>query len=626
MRKLINPQSSSTPNESMTNKMAIAHESAIQHVSGSALYIDDMPEPANLKYVALGVSNHTFGTITDLDLNDVKNAKGVVDVITVADIPGETDIGPVFKGDPILANTKVLFHGQPIYAVLADNPRHARQAALLGKVRIDEQTPCLSIEKSHESENFVRPMHTMKRGNYADALETSEVIVKGTLNIGGQEHFYLEGQAALAIYGENGNITVYSSTQHPSEVQKLIAEVLDIKLHKVTVEIRRMGGAFGGKETQAAQWACIAAVLATRNKCAVKLRLPRSQDMSATGKRHPFENHFEVGADSNGLIQGARIVINGNCGHSPDLSDAIVDRAMFHCDNAYFLGDCLVEGHRCRTNQVSHTAFRGFGGPQGMIVAEAIIDKLARRLGKDPLTIRKLNLYNAENGRDTTQYGMKVEHFTIADIITRLETKSNYWNRREEIKAFNKRNSIIKKGLALTPVKFGISFTAKHLNQAGALVHIYTDGSIQVNHGGTEMGQGLHTKIQQIAALEFGVSVEQIEVTATRTDKVPNTSPTAASSGTDLNGKAVQNACEILKLRLSECASKNGDVKQTKLFSRKNRCWQVTFQLAFQNWFKKPTLKEFSYQQVVSIKHQKFIMIGIPVKAVHFSILPMAQR
>jgi xanthine dehydrogenase large subunit len=348
-------------------------------------------------------------------------------------------------------------------------------------------------------------------------------------------------------------------------VQKLIAEVLDIKLHKVVVDMRRMGGGFGGKETQAAQWACLAAIFASRNRVAVKLRLPRMLDMMATGKRHPFENRFKVATDNQGLIQATHIEINGNCGHSPDLSDAIVDRAMFHADNCYFLADCYVEGHRCRTNQVSHTAYRGFGGPQGMIVAEAMMDAIARKLGKDPLAVRKLNLYGKDT-RNTTQYGMQVEHNLLADLIDKLEASSDYQLRREQMTAFNKNSPIIKKGLALTPVKFGISFTAKHLNQAGALLHIYTDGSMQINHGGTEMGQGLHTKIGQIVANEFGVPLSHVEVTSTRTDKVPNTSPTAASSGTDLNGKAAQNACLIIKQRLAEFFAKqvNADADQAK--------------------------------------------------------------
>ncbi len=363
---------------------------------------------------------------------------------------------------------------------------------------------------------------------------------------------YLEGQVSLAIPDEEDRMKIYTSSQHPSEVQKLVAEVLNVKLHRVMVDMRRMGGGFGGKETQAAQWACIAALLASRNQCAVKLRLPRFTDMHVTGKRHPFENQFEVAFDATGKIEATRMDINGICGHSPDLSDAIVDRAMFHADNGYFLGDSDIVGHRLQTNMVSHTAYRGFGGPQGMIMAEAMMDKVARELGVDPLSIRKRNLYGSSTGT-TTPYGMEVEHNLLPEMISELETKANYWQQREAITDFNRTSPVIKKGLALTPVKFGISFTAKHLNQAGALVHIYTDGSIQVNHGGTEMGQGLHTKIGQIAANEFGVTLDMIEVTATRTDKVPNTSPTAASSGTDLNGKAVQNACITLKKRLAAC-------------------------------------------------------------------------
>jgi len=534
------------------NKARLAHESAKQHAAGSALYIDDLPEPANLKHAAVGLSTITTGKLTQLTLEKVQQASGVVDVITVNDVPGETDIGPVFKGDPILVQEDVAFFGQPVFAVLADSVREARQACLQAEMQFSESEACLTTDQSHQQNGFVRPKHTMQRGDHQNALNNADIQVSGELHVAGQEHFYLEGQVAMAVYGEDDNITVYSSTQHPSEVQKLIAEVLDVRLHKVNVEIRRMGGAFGGKETQGAQWACLAAVLAKRNRCAVKLRLPRSADMTATGKRHPFFNKYQISANADGIIQGTQLEINGNCGHSPDLSDAIVDRAMFHCDNAYYLGDCLVEGHRCRTNVVSHTAFRGFGGPQGMIMAEAMLDRVARAAGKDPLTVRKANLYHAQPERNTTQYGMEVEHFVLDEIISQLETSSQYWQRREQISAFNQTNPIIKKGLALTPVKFGISFTAKHLNQAGALVHIYTDGSIQVNHGGTEMGQGLHTKIQHIAAHEFGLPLDFIEVTATRTDKVPNTSPTAASSGTDLNGKAVQNACIELKNRLGE--------------------------------------------------------------------------
>jgi xanthine dehydrogenase large subunit len=550
MRKLIDP-----PNFDKTPQGAAGkshkHESADRQVSGQARYIDDMPEAANIHHVAVGVSPVTRGIIKSIDLSLVMASEGVIDVITVDDIPGHKDIGPVFPGDPLLADSEILYHSHPIFAVLGTSVNLARQATLKANIVISPTDACLSVNQAKKQENFVRPPHFMRRGNFQQSYSKSPIHIEGEMIIGGQEHLYLEGQVSMAIPEEEDRMLVYSSSQHPSEVQKLVAEVLNIKLHKVVVDMRRMGGGFGGKETQAAQWACLAAIFASRNNVAVKVRLPRMLDMMATGKRHPFENRFKVATDNQGLIQATHIEINGNCGHSPDLSDAIVDRAMFHTDNGYFLADCYIEGHRCRTNQVSHTAFRGFGGPQGMIVAEAMMDAIARKLGKDPLDIRKLNLYR-KNNRNITQYGMQVEHNLLADLIDKLEASSDYQMRRKQITAFNKDSPIIKKGLALTPVKFGISFTAKHLNQAGALLHIYTDGSMQINHGGTEMGQGLHTKIGQIVANEFGVPLSHIEVTSTRTDKVPNTSPTAASSGTDLNGKAAQNACIIIKKRLAE--------------------------------------------------------------------------
>ena len=549
MRKLIEQPFTSNPQGKVGKSHP--HESAIRQVSGQARYVDDMPQPANLQYAAVGTSPEASGTLNSIDLTAVWASPGVTDVITVDDVPGHVDIAPVFDGDPIFAQDQVLFNGQALFAVLADSVQHARQAALKAIIDITPSAPCLTVETAKQQSNFVRPAHFMQQGDFDTAFGRSELNAQGHLSIGGQEHMYLEGQVSMAINDEEDRVLVYTSSQHPSEVQKLIAEVLGCKLHKVVVDMRRMGGGFGGKETQAAQWACIAALLAKRNQCAVKLRLPRMQDMIATGKRHPFENSYQVGFNQEGLIKAADIDINGNCGHSPDLSDAIVDRAMFHCDNGYYLENINVAGHRCRTNQVSHTAYRGFGGPQGMIVAEAMMDAIARKVGKDPLTVRKLNLYG-DKERNLTPYGMTVEHNLLGDLIARLEASSDYWARREAITQFNKTSPIVKKGLSLTPVKFGISFTAKHLNQAGALLHIYTDGSMQINHGGTEMGQGLHTKIGQIVANEFGVSLHDVEVTATRTDKVPNTSPTAASSGTDLNGKAAQNACIIVKQRLAE--------------------------------------------------------------------------
>lgn len=552
MRKLIEtPEQHGLVNHKTHHEKNVKHESAIRQVSGSARYVDDIPEPANVLYASVGVSSATSGCINNINLDKVRASVGVIDVITAEDVPGHIDIAPVFDGDPVLAHKEVKFHGQPVFAVLADTVMNARRAANLAELTIDDSPAVLSINAAHVANSFVRPMHTMGIGDAKAKLTNAENCLSGQLTIGGQEHLYLEGQVSMAIPEEEDRMMIYTSSQHPSEVQKLVAEVLGIKLHKVVVSMRRMGGGFGGKETQAAQWACIAALLAARHKRAVKLRLPRQLDMMTTGKRHPFENSYTVGFNSEGKLDAAQLSINGDCGHSPDLSDAIVDRAMFHADNCYYLGDSHIVGHRLKTHHVSHTAFRGFGGPQGMIMAEAMMDKVARHTQQDPLTIRKRNLYSEQNGT-TTPYGMEVEHNPIEEIITQLEHSSEYWQRRAAITQFNQHSPVIKKGLALTPVKFGISFTAKHLNQAGALVHIYTDGSVQVNHGGTEMGQGLHTKIAQIVAHEFGIDIEQIEVTATSTDKVPNTSPTAASSGTDLNGKAAQNACLTIKQRLAE--------------------------------------------------------------------------
>ena len=548
MRKLVDQPSHKAEHSPLLRSEK--HESAIRQVSGSARYVDDIPAPASLCYASVGVTNVASGTLTSLDLSAVKRSPGVIDVITISDIPGHTDIGPVFGGDPILLDKEVKFHGQPVFAVLAETQEQARVAATKATMTFAEAEAILTTDEALAADAKVRPTHEFGRGDVSNTLQSAPLTASGHLSVGGQEHMYLEGQVSLAIPEEEDRISIFTSSQHPSEVQKLVAEVLDVKLHRVAVDMRRMGGGFGGKESQAAQWACLAAVFALRTRRAVKMRLPRMMDMQVTGKRHPFENDYEIAFNESGKMLGAKVTVSGNCGHSPDLSDAIVDRAMFHVDNAYQLGDTHVTGHRLKTNIVSHTAFRGFGGPQGLIMAELLMDVVARKTGLDPLSVRKLNLYGQENGT-VTPYGMPLEQDILADLIGKLEADSNYWQRREEVKAFNAASPIIKKGLALTPVKFGISFTAKHLNQAGALLHIYTDGSIQVNHGGTEMGQGLHTKIGQIVAHEFGVTLDNIEVTATRTDKVPNTSPTAASSGTDLNGKAAQNACITIKERLA---------------------------------------------------------------------------
>ncbi|MBF8222123.1 xanthine dehydrogenase molybdopterin binding subunit [Halomonas sp. 328] len=532
------------------------HESAVKHVTGRAAYIDDIPCPADTLHVALGLSPVAHGRLTRLDLEKVKAAPGVVDVITIVDVPGHTDIGPVFPGDPLFVDDEISYVGQVIFAVAAESYQAARRAATLAVIEIDEQPASLDPVAAAERGKFVRPTHHHQSGDWEQALRDATYVLEGEQFVGGQEHFYLEGQACLVTPSEDEGVVIHTSNQHPSETQKLVAEVLDIPFHAVTAEMRRMGGGFGGKETQASPWACIAALIARRTGRAAKLRLPRAEDMRATGKRHPFHNRYRLGIDDQGVLVGGEITVIGDCGYSPDLSDAVVDRAMFHSDNAYSLGQARVTGHRAKTHTASNTAFRGFGGPQGVMIIEQVMDDIARHIGEDPLTVRKRNLYRP--GRDVTHYGQRVEQLQLLhDLIGELEQSSDYWARRQAISDFNRESPIIKKGLALTPVKFGISFTVQHLNQAGALLHVYTDGSVQINHGGTEMGQGLHTKVCQVVARELGLDIERVRITATRTDKVPNTSPTAASSGADLNGQAAKDAASKLRERLFDFAAEH---------------------------------------------------------------------
>jgi len=525
---------------------SVTHESALLHVTGRARYVDDAPLPEGTLFASIGQTTITRGRILSMDLSAVTKAPGVTAVLTSDDIPGIKDIGPVFPGDPLLAEGEVLFHGQPIFLVVATDEKSARSAAMLAEVQYEEYEPVLSIEEAKSRSYRVRPPHVMQRGDLS-IMASSDYQISGEISIGGQEHLYLEGQASLAIPTEEGGIHLLCSTQHPTEVQTLVSEVLNLPFHQVVVEVRRMGGAFGGKETQAAPWACLASIAANKLNRPVKLRLPRATDMTVTGKRHPFINQYQVGFSSQGRIEAVQININGDCGCSPDLSDAIVDRAMFHSDNAYYYPVAKVCGERWRTDKVSNTAFRGFGGPQGVITAEAMLDDIARACGQDPLDTRLLNLYSGQQ----THYGQTVDGRTLHEIITQLRESSGYDRRRQKIAKHNLASTRFLKGLALTPVKFGISFTVKHLNQAGVLVHIYTDGSVLVSQAGTEMGQGLYTKVAQVVASVFGVEIDRIKMSSTRTDKVPNTSPTAASSGSDMNGMAAQEAATTLKSRIA---------------------------------------------------------------------------
>ncbi len=577
---------------------SFAHESALKQVTGKAVYIDDKPEAINSLHAYPVLSTITCGHIVSIDTREALSIKGVVDIYSAKDIPGKNDVGPVFSGDILLTDDKIEYHSQPILLVVASSYQTARIAASKVKIEYQQTAAVLDIKQAMAEQHWVRPPHALHRGEPQQAINDAKHQINGELYVGGQEHFYLEGQVSTATPTEDGGMFIESSSQHPSEVQHLVAKILNKPFNYVTVEMRRMGGGFGGKETQAAPWACLAALAAFYTGKSVKIRLARGDDFKVTGKRHPFYNTYQVGFDDEGLITGVDIDINGYCGYSADLSDAIVDRALFHADNAYYYPAAHINGNRCKTNTVSNTAFRGFGGPQGMIVAEQIVDDIAYYLGKDPLHIRKLNLYTP--GRDITPYKQKVEQFILQDMIAKMEVEADYWARKASIESFNQHSPIIKKGLSLTPVKFGISFTVQHLNQAGALVVIYADGSVHVNHGGTEMGQGLHTKIAQIVAQAFSIDMQHVLVNATRTDKVPNTSPTAASSGTDLNGMAALNAANTIKERLLTFASEHFAVKVDSLQLVNNQLIHEKGQISF------PELINLAYLNRISLSSTGF--------------------
>ncbi|NKJ35690.1 xanthine dehydrogenase molybdopterin binding subunit [Rhizobium sp. SG570] len=568
------------------------HDSAHKHVAGTAVYIDDIPEPTGTLHAGLGLSTVAHGILKSVDLSAVRTAPGVVTVLTHEDVPGLNDISPSnMHDDPVLAAGKVEFHGQPIFCVIAETREQARRAARLAKIEYDELPADIDIWDLDVSTHrqVVTPL-TLKRGDAAAELERAPRRVKGRMRLGGQDHFYLEGQVSLAVPGEDDEVIVYCSTQGPSETQHMVAHALGVPSNAVTIEIRRMGGGFGGKETQANQCAAIAAIAAKKLNRAVKVRLDRDEDMTATGKRHDFAIDYDVGFDDDGRILAIDYTLALRAGFSADLSGPVGDRALFHCDNAYFLPHVHAKSAPLYTNTVSNTAFRGFGGPQGMVGAERVIDEVAFAVGKDPLDIRKLNFYDAmgvEGERNLTPYHQKVEDCIIQRIVAELEESADYAGRRKAIGEFNAKSRIVKRGLALTPVKFGISFTKTESNQAGALVHVYSDGSVHMNHGGTEMGQGLHLKVAQVVAEEFQIDLDRVKITATTTAKVPNTSPTAASSGADLNGMAAQNAARQIKDRLIAFAAESHQVARDQVIFLPNRVRIGDIEIAFDDLVKK---------------------------------------
>ncbi len=535
------------------------HESAILHVLGEAVYTDDIPEAQGTLHAALGLSAKAHARILSLNLEPVKAMPGVVAVYTYKDIPGTNDCGPIIHDDPILAEEKVEYVGQPVFIVVADKHDNARRAARKADIQYEELPAILTPEAARDAESFVVPPMRLTRGDAQAAFERSPNILKGKLHVGGQEQFYLEGQISYAIPKEGNSMHVYCSTQHPTEMQHVVSHALHYPSHAVVVECRRMGGGFGGKESQSALWAACAAVSAARLKRPVKLRADRDDDMMVTGKRHCFYYEYEIGYDDEGLITAAKVQMVTRAGFSADLSAPVATRAICHFDNTYYLSDVDIRAMAGKTNTQSNTAFRGFGGPQGAIAIEYIVDEIARNLGKDALDVRKLNFYGRsdEEGRNITQYGQKVKDNVIHELVAQLESESAYRSRREAIRVFNATSPVLKKGLALTPVKFGIAFNVTHFNQAGALVHIYVDGSVLVNHGGTEMGQGINTKVCQVVAHELGIPLSSVRASATDTSKVANTSATAASTGADLNGKAAQDAAHTLRKRLVEFAAKS---------------------------------------------------------------------
>jgi len=528
-----------------------AHESARAQVAGAATYVDDIPEVRGTLHAAPILSAVAHGKLLGVDTTAALAMPGVRDVILARDIPGDPVLGNFSHDEPVFAQDTVQHIGQVIGVVVADTVMQARAAARKVVCKIEALPAVLNVQDALKAESYVLPPVFVKRGDAAAALKKAAHTLHGTLEVGGQEHFYLEGQVAYVVPQEQQQWLVYSSTQHPGEIQHWVSHALGIANHAVRVECRRMGGGFGGKETQSGQMAVWAAIAAHKLHCPVKLRMDRDDDFMVTGKRHPFAYEYDVGFDDTGLLTGLKITMAVNCGFSADLSGPVADRAIFHADNAYFLQDVEIASYRCKTHMQSNTAFRGFGGPQGMIVIEAIMGDIARTLGLDALDVRKRNLYGIGE-RDVTHFQMKVEDNILEPLLSTLEHTAQYRSRREAISIWNKSSPVIKRGIALTPVKFGISFTATLFNQAGALVHVYTDGSVQVNHGGTEMGQGLNTKVAQIVADELGVPFAQVLATASDTSKVPNASATAASAGTDLNGRAAQYAARNVRDNLAQ--------------------------------------------------------------------------
>ena len=524
---------------------ATRHDSALKHTTGQALYIDDMAEPPGTLHGALVLSPAASGRLRKLDLSAAATSAGVVAVLAAGDIPGRNDVAAVGQGEPLFATDRVEFAGQTLAMVVATSLDAARHAAERAVIDIEEDEAILDIETALAKKAYVQAPSTLLRGEPEQALVSAPHKLSAEFQVGGQEHFYLEGQVAFALPGEDGDMVVHSSTQHPTEVQHICARLLGCDFNRITAVVRRLGGGFGGKESNASWVAAAAALAAHKTGRPVKLRLPREIDMIATGKRHPFLYRYAVGFDEAGRVLALDAILAADAGWSLDLTPGVVARALTHTDNAYWIPHFRAVGYACKTNKQSNTAFRGFGGPQGVVIMEDALDRIARYLGRDANEIRAFNFYDA--GRAETPYGQMLDENHLARCWAEVKQGGDYERRRAEVDAFNRTSPILKRGLGLFPLKFGISFNLPHMNQAGALVHVYTDGSIRLNHGGTEMGQGLFVKVAQVVAEVFGVDLDRIRPSATSTAEVPNTSPTAASTGSDLNGWAAWEAANTIK-------------------------------------------------------------------------------
>jgi xanthine dehydrogenase large subunit len=594
----------------------LAHDSAMKHVTGSATYIDDMPELPGTLHAALILSPFAHGKLKSVDLGDALASHGVAKAVLAADIPGHNDIGPILKHEPLFAESIVDFRGCVIGVIAADTMANAVKAARKVKLDIEPLTPVLDVETAHQNKSYVQPSQTVAEGDLIQGLAAATRIFTGKQNIGGQDHFYLETNIAYAIPGEDDDMLVHSSTQHPTEVQHHVAGVLGIPASKVECQVRRMGGGFGGKESQPTIIAAAAALLARVTKRPVKLRLNRRDDMTATGKRHHMVANWKAGIDAAGRITALDVEYLAGAGNTPDLTGPVIARALCHTDNAYFIPAGHFIGHACKTNTVSNTAFRGFGGPQGIITIEAIMDTIARETGMDPNELRRINFYGPGTG-EVTPYGQPVEDNRLAEVTEAVLANAEWDRRRAEIDAHNAKNPIIRRGLAMMPIKFGISFNLTALNQAGALVHVYQDGSVHLNHGGTEMGQGLFIKVAQVVADVFQIDLDQIKITATATGQVPNTSATAASTGSDLNGMAAFNAAFAIRGRMAKVAADHFGVEEKIITFREGRVHanneSISFgELAKMTWLKRVQLSEAGFYATPKIHWDGKAMKGRP--------------